>query len=382
MHCTHKRYKDSITLDFALTVQIRKNTGNSNITAARIHEYSSPLVIEDIKKPTIASPESVLLKVGAAGLCHSDLHLINGHWQKALPLKLPAIPGHEIAGWVEEIGPSVPNNIKKGDLVAVFGGWGCGYCVYCKRGDEQMCQDAKWPGLSEYGGGFSEFISIPSYRFLVKADEQPTSMKPEQLAPLTDAGLTPYRAIKKVRNLLGPDKFIAVIGIGGLGFYGIQYAKIFGSGATVIAMDRSESKLKMAIEIAGADFAVNISDENDIKNKIEKITRGKGIDVILDTVGAENTVAIGVNSLGKSGAIVLVGLFGKEVKLPLFQTVLNEHQIYGSLWGNFSELREVIELTKSGILKHQIQKFSLSEVNEAINLLLSGNIDGRAVIMP
>lgn len=356
--------------------------GYDNIAAARIHKYCSPLIVEDIQKPIIAGPESVLLKVGAAGLCHSDLHLINGHWQKALPLKLPTIPGHEIAGWVEETGPSVPNTIKKGDLVAVFGGWGCGYCVYCRRGDEQMCQEAKWPGLSEYSGGFSEFISIPSYRFLVKADEQPTLMKPEQLAPLTDAGLTPYRAIKKVRNLLGADKYVAVIGIGGLGFYGIQYARIFGSGATVIAMDRSESKLKMATEVVGADIAVNISEPNDIKNKIEKITRGKGIDVVLDTVGTDNTIRSSVNSLNKSGAIVLVGLFGKEIKLPLFRTVLNEYQMYGSLWGNFNELREVIELAKSGILKHQIQKFSLSEVNEAMDLLLTGNINGRAVIMP
>ncbi len=367
-----------------MTIQTSKNieSGEGNISAARIHEYSSPLVIEDVQKPIISTPEGVLLKVGAAGLCHSDLHLIYGHWQKNLPIKLPAIPGHEVAGWVEDIGISVPTSIKKGDLVAVFGGWGCGYCLYCKRGDEQMCQRAKWPGLSEYDGGFSEYISVPSYRFLVKVDEQPTLMKPEQIAPLTDAGLTPYRAIKKVRHLLGPNKYVAVIGIGGLGFYGTQYARIFGSGANVIAMDRSEAKLKMGTEIAGADFAVNISEPHDIKNKVEKITKGNGIDVILDTVGSENTINIGANFLSKSGAMVLVGLFGKEVKFPLFQTVLNEYQVYGSLWGNYNELCEVIELAKSGIIKHQVQEFSLSEVNDAIDLLVTGNIDGRGVIIP
>lgn len=357
-------------------------TSESYISAARIHEYSAPLVVEDIQKPNISTPEGVLLKVGAAGLCHSDLHLMNGHWQKTLPLKLPVIPGHEIAGWVEDTGISVPTSIKKGDLVAVFGGWGCGYCMYCKNGDEQMCEQAKWPGLSEYDGGFSEYISVPSFRFLVKADEQGTLMKPEQLAPLTDAGLTPYRAIKKVRHLLGANRYVAVIGIGGLGFYGTQYARIFGSGANVIAMDRSEAKLKLATEIGGADFAVNISKQNDIKNKVEKITKGKGIDVILDTVGSENTLDIAVNCLSKRGAIVLVGLFGKEVKFPLFQTVLNEYQIYGSLWGNYNELCEVIELSKNGMIKHQVQKFSLSEVNDAVDLLVTGNINGRAVIVP
>lgn len=358
------------------------NSNDSNISAARIHTYGAPLVVEDVKKPIISAPEGVLLKVGAAGLCHSDLHLMNGHWQKTLPLKLPVIPGHEIAGWVEDVGISVPTTIKKGDLVAVFGGWGCGYCICCKRGDEQMCQQAKWPGLSDHDGGFSEYISVPSYRFLVRVDEQPTQIKPEQLAPLTDAGLTPYRAIKKVRHLLSANSYVAVVGIGGLGFYGTQYARIFGSGAGVIAMDRSEAKLKMATEIGGADFAVNISKPDDIKDKVEKITKGKGIDVILDTVGSENTINIGVNSLSKSGAIVLVGLFGREVKFPLFQTVLNEYRVYGSLWGNYNELREVIELAKRGIIKHQVQKFSLSEVNEAIDLLVTGNIQGRAVIVP
>ncbi|HET6717264.1 MAG TPA: alcohol dehydrogenase catalytic domain-containing protein, partial [Nitrososphaeraceae archaeon] len=119
-----------------MTIQTSKNieSGEGNISAARIHEYSSPLVIEDVQKPIISTPEGVLLKVGAAGLCHSDLHLISGHWRQALPIKLPAIPGHEVAGWVEDIGISVPSSIKKGDLVAVFGGWGCGYCLYCKRG--------------------------------------------------------------------------------------------------------------------------------------------------------------------------------------------------------------------------------------------------------
>jgi len=365
-------------------MQMNKNakSGDNNISAARIHKYGSPLVVEDVTKPIISTPEGVLLKVGAAGLCHSDLHLMHGDWQKTIPLKFPAIPGHEIAGWVEDIGISVPTTIKKGDLVAVFGGWGCGYCLFCKRGDEQMCQQAKWPGLSEHDGGFSEYILVPSYRFLVKADDQPTSMKPEQLAPLTDAGLTPYRAIKKVRHLLSANRHIAIVGIGGLGFYGTQYAKIFGSGATVIAMDRSEAKLKLATEIGGADFAIDMSKSDDVKDKVEKITKGKGIDVILDTVGSENTINIGISHLSKSGAMVLVGLFGREVKFPLFQTVLNEYQIYGSLWGNYNELCEVIQLAKSGIIKHQVQKFSLSEVNEAIDLLVTGNINGRAVIVP
>lgn len=323
-----------------------------------------------------------MVKVGAAGLCHSDLHLINGDWQKSLPLNLPKTPGHEIAGWVEETGTLVPKSIKKGDLVAVFGGWGCGFCFYCKRGDEQMCQTAKWPGLSEYDGGFSEYLSVPSYRFLISVDEQTTLLKPEELAPLTDAGLTPYRAIKKVRHILGPNRTVAIIGIGGLGFYATQYARILGSGASVVAVDRSDDKLEIAKEVAGADFTLNITEPDELKSKIDKITSGQGVDVVLDTVGLESTINMAVDILNKNGAIVIVGLFGKEIRTPLFQTVIKEYQIYGSLWGNYNELCEVIELAKKGKITHQLHKFPLSKVNEAIDLLRAGNIEGRAVIVP
>ena len=198
-------------------VNTYRNTANSSknnetMLSARIHEYQKPLMIDNIPKPKVAYGEEVLIKVGAAGLCHSDLHLINGEWKEVLPLKLPRTPGHEVAGWIEDMGDSVPDSalMNKGDLVAIFGGWGCGICKYCKSSDEQLCNFPRWPGLSAYDGGYSEYIMVPSYRFLIKVDKQ-FSMDPEQLAPLTDAGLTPYRAIKKIRHLLGPGKTISYI---------------------------------------------------------------------------------------------------------------------------------------------------------------------------
>ena len=201
------------------------------MSSARIHNYQEPLAIDNTSKPKVYG-EEILVRVGGAGLCHSDLHLINGEWKDVIPLKLPKTPGHEIAGWIEEVGDSVPESaqMKEGDLVAVFGGWGCGICIYCKSGDEQLCNFPRWPGLSDYDGGYSEYIMVPTYRFLIKVDKQLTTnsynIRPEELAPLTDAGLTPYRAIKKIRHLLGPGKSIAIFGIGGLGSYAIQYAKI------------------------------------------------------------------------------------------------------------------------------------------------------------
>ena len=184
--------------------------------SARIHEYQKPLIVENVSRPSIKG-EAVLVKVGGAGLCHSDLHLISGEWKNALPLSLPKTPGHEVAGWVEEVGESVPKGLfERGDLVAVFGGWGCGVCTVCKSGDEQMCALAQWPGLSNYDGGYSQYLSVPSYRFLIKVGNN-MKLGPHEIAPLTDAGLTPYRAIRRFRHLLVPGTAVAVVGIGGIG---------------------------------------------------------------------------------------------------------------------------------------------------------------------
>ena len=357
--------------------------------SARIHKYQEPLEIDTVSKPKVAHGEEVLIRVGAAGLCHSDLHLINGEWKDVLPLKLPKTPGHEVAGWIEEIGESVPEiaEMKEGDLVAVFGGWGCGICIYCKRGDEQLCNFPRWPGLSAYDGGYCEYILVPSYRFLIKIGNLLTSsssIRPEELAPLTDAGLTPYRAIKKIRHLLGPGKTIAIFGIGGLGSYAIQYAKTLGQSSTVIALDRNEERLKLA-EKFGADYVVNVSNSQNIRSEIlSKITEGRrtGVDVVIDCVGAGTTVEDSCRILNKGGSLVVVGLFGSQIKIPLVRAVLQEYQVYGSLWGNYNELCEVIELAKAGKIKHNIQKFPLSEINEAIQILKNGEIVGRGVIIP
>jgi alcohol dehydrogenase, propanol-preferring len=370
-------------------VNTHSHKHSETMLSARIHEYQEPLEIDTVSKPKVAHGEEVLIRVGAAGLCHSDLHLINGEWKDVLPLNLPKTPGHEVAGWIEEIGESVPEiaEMKEGDLVAVFGGWGCGICIYCKRGDEQLCNFPRWPGLSAYDGGYSEYIIVPSYRFLIKVGNlftRSSNIRPEELAPLTDAGLTPYRAIKKIRHLLGPGKTIAIFGIGGLGSYAIQYAKTLGQSSTVIALDRNEERLKLA-EKFGADYAVNVSNSQNIRSEIlSKITEGRrtGVDVVIDCVGAEATVEDSCRILNKGGSLVIVGLFGSQIKIPLVRAVLQEYQVYGSLWGNYNELCEVIELAKAGKIKHNIQKFPLSEINEAMQLLKNGEIVGRGVIIP
>jgi propanol-preferring alcohol dehydrogenase len=353
---------------------------SETMLSARIHEYQKPLVIESVPKPANITGEAVLVKVGAAGLCHSDLHLMNGEWKNAIPLALPHIPGHENAGWIEEIGDKVPEGLfSKGELVAIFGGWGCGICAFCKRGDEQLCITGHWPGIFD-PGGYSEYMVVPSYRFLVKIPKR-GRLNPEELAPLTDAGLTPYRAVKKVRHMLGPGTSIAVVGMGGLGSYGIQYARLLAPNSTVIAVDRSDKKLSLA-ENFGAEYTVNSATTKDIRDEVLQLTGGRGVDVVLDTVCAENTVGDSFKILAKGGALVVIGLFGSQIKIPLLPAIVNEYQTIASLWGNYNELREVIELASQRKIKHAYQSFPLTEINRAVDLLRQGQIMGRAVIIP
>ena len=346
-----------------------------SMISARVYQYQKPLAVESMQRPK-AQGAGVIVRVGASGLCHSDLHLIAGEWKDSIPLRLPLVPGHEIAGYVEELGESVPKGLfEVGDLVAVFGGWGCGACAVCKRGDEQSCPRAKWPGISQ-DGGFAQYVSVPSYRFLIKADKK---LSAQELAPLTDAGLTPYRALRRFRHVLVPGTSVAVVGIGGLGSYGVQYARLFGPASTVIAVDRNEKKLDLAKKF-GADYGLVMSEG--LGKQVRELTGGRGVDLVLDCAGSDNTVSASAGLLGKGGVLAIVGLFGQTIKIPLFPAVINENVVAGSLWGNYNELAEVVELARLGKIQHSLRAFALDDINEAIDMLKSGQIAGRAVITP
>lgn len=341
--------------------------------AARLHRYNESLQLDEVDLPK-PKGEGVTIRVGAAGVCHSDIHFMHGEWQNTLPVKLPLTIGHETAGFVEEVGESV-KGIEKGDVVAVFGGWGCGICQPCKGGDEQLCISARWPGLSQYDGGYAEYMHIPSYKFLVKAN----GLDPKHVAPLTDAGLTPYRAVKKVRHLLNPNSFTLLFGVGGLGCYAIQYLKLL-SPTNVIAVVRSKDKERLAKEM-GSDYVINSQDE-DVLTSIKKITGNQGIDVVLDIVSSKETLDTGMASLRKKGTMVLVGLMGDSFNLPIMPSVINEYSVIGSLWGNYNELTEVIALARTKRLMTPITQFKLNEVGKAIENLEAGKIQGRAILIP
>jgi propanol-preferring alcohol dehydrogenase len=349
--------------------------------AARMHGYKQPLVLEDVAVPDIAADE-VLMKVTAAGMCRTDVQLVDGYFQDYQTLTFPITPGHENAGVVEKVGSLVPKTagLTEGDQVVVVGGWGDGTCRLCQAGNTQICGHGRWPGFGPYGG-YAEFLPVP-YEYLIRVDHK-YHLKAEELAPLTDAGLTPYRGLKKLRNAgaLGPDRVLAVIGIGGLGAYAVQYAKLLSSGATVVAFGRNDEKLAVAQQY-GADHVINTRGKSldEIRQELWRATDHHEIDAAVDCAGAEETIQMGFGLLATAGTYVSVGLVGTRINIPLFPFVGREFTYHGSFWGNYNDLREIVALAQQGKIKHTLKTVRFEDINENLARLRDGDIIGRAVV--
>jgi propanol-preferring alcohol dehydrogenase len=270
--------------------------------------------------------------------------------------------------------------LQEGDQAVVVGGWGDGTCRHCQQGDTHICAHGKWPGFGPYGG-YAEYLPVPS-KYLIKVDKR-FNLKAEELAPLTDAGLTPYRGIKKLRDAgaLGPNRILAVFGIGGLGAYAVQYAKLLGGGATVVAFARSEEKLAVAKDF-GADHVISTKGKSldDVRKELSTATGQGEIDAVIDCAGAEEMIQLGFGLLSTAGHYSSVGLVGDKISLPLFPFVAREYTYHGSFWGNYNDLSEVISLAQQGKIRHAIKPIRFEEINENIDLLRTGDIVGRAVV--
>ena len=347
--------------------------------AARMHEFHKPLVLEDVPEPDVKADE-ILVKVAAAGMCRTDVQLLDGYFSKYAHATFPLTPGHEIAGIVHKIGNLVPESagFEEGDQVVVVGGWGDGTCRHCQEGNTQICSHGRWPGFGPYGG-YSEFVPVPS-RYLIKVDK---SLKAEELAPLTDAGLTPYRGIKKLRNAgaLGPNRVLGVFGVGGLGAYAVQYAKLLGGGATVVAFARHPDKLAIAKEY-GADHVISTRGKStaDLRKELNSAV-GKGeLDAVIDCAGAPEMIRTGFELLSIGAHYSSVGLVGDQINIPLFPFVAREYTYHGSFWGNYNDLTEIMALAAQGKIRHTVKPIRLQDVNENLELLRAGDVLGRAVI--
>ncbi len=339
--------------------------------AARFDGSSELLRLDRVPVPAIGAGE-VLVRIAGSGVCHSDLRILSGE-EDVVALygaRLPITLGHENAGYVEEIGGDV-EGLTRGDAVAVFGAWGCGLCEICRSGEEQQCDVRRWVGVGQ-DGGYAEYLRVPAPRHLIKLRR----MDPVEAAPLVDAGLTPYRAIKRALPILRPGCALVVIGVGGLGHLAVQIAKAITPETTVIAVDIADERLRLATDV-GADHAVD--GRSDAAAEIMRLTDGEGARAVIDMVGSETTLQIADAVMGRGGLIVLTGGAGGRLE---YAWHFSEASITSSTWGSPSDLVEVLRLAELGRIQPRVFRFPLEAINDAFADLARGVIAGRAVITP
>ncbi len=336
--------------------------------ATRFNGVGKPLTIEELPEPEVG-PTGVLVRISGAGVCHSDLHVIDGEvGTRQKPITL----GHENAGIVEAVGSEV-KDVAVGDGVAVFGAWGCGNCRFCEQGEENLCQNPIYPGIM-VDGGWAEKLYVPHSRNLVKLN----GLDPVVAAPLTDAALTPYRAVKKALSKLAPGRTLAIIGVGGLGHMALQIAQALAPSARLIAIDLSDEKLAMAKEL-GADVVINAG--GDVGAEVKAATDGIGADAVIDFVGADATLKSAAASVAVAGKIVVVGIAGGTLPFTFWEIPL-EVEVTTSIWGNRQELKEVLELARLGHITPHIERQPLEAINDVVARLHAGEIKGRVVLTP
>jgi alcohol dehydrogenase, propanol-preferring len=319
-------------------------------------------------------PGQVLIEIGGAGVCHSDLHVMEEDFGFSGTFTL----GHENAGWVAHLGEGV-RGLKEGDAVAVYGPWGCGRCHACQQSMENYCEN--WAEIGAFGGGLgfdggmAEYMLVPSARLLVPLG----GLNPAKAAPLSDAALTPYHAIKRALPQLNADTTVVVVGVGGLGHMAVQLVRVL-TPARIIAADVDATKLEQA-KALGADDVVNTRDVDAAAEQIRHITGPRGAGLVLDCVGVQATLDLGAKLLGRNCVWTIVGLGGGHHDFHHGSTP------YGCVmsipyWGSRVELMEVIAMARDGRIHAETTEFPLEQAVEVYATLKAGQIKGRAVLIP
>ena len=352
----------------------------------RLLAEGQPLKEVSVEAPLLG-PRSVLVKVSAAGVCHSDIHLISGAYDLGEGRRLsatgggtllPLTPGHEIAGVLEAVGTEAgATGFRKGDQVVVYPWIGCGACRKCLAGRENMCEGR--PAFLGFmrDGGYAEYVFVPDSRYLIRSD----GIEPAQAATLACSGLTAFSATRRCN--LHADDLLLVIGAGGLGTAAIQIAKET-TGARIAVADIDDARLGLATKL-GADHTFNSArmDAKEILAGVRALNGGRGADAVIDFVGKPITVSLGLRLLGHEGRLVLVGLMGGGLQLSLPVLPLLGAQILGSFTGSLAELAELTQLAKRGKVAPVVTAtYRLEEANDALSKLERGEVQGRAVLTP
>ena len=339
--------------------------------AVRLHNYHEDPVVEGVPEPTVKGPLDVVVKIGGAGVCRTDLHIMDGQWDAAMNPGLPYTIGHENAGWVHEIGSGV-TSVAVGDTVILHPKVTCGLCAACRAGQDMHCTTSLFPGLDS-DGGMAEYL-LTSARACVKLDP---STKPEDVAALADAGITAYHAVRKAVPLLYPGRTCVVIGAGGLGHIGIQCLRAL-TAADVIVVDRNPDALKLASEL-GADQTV-VADGHHVE-AVKDLTNGAGADVVLDFVAEQGAENEGFAMTRPTGSYYVIG-YGGTLNIPTLAVISTERNIVGNIVGTYNELAELMVLAQIGKVTLHTKTYPLDAAVDALHDLDAGKVRGRAILVP
>ncbi len=339
--------------------------------AVRLHAFHSQPQIDEVPEPTISGPLDVIVKIGGAGVCRTDLHIIEGQWDAAMGTPLPYILGHENAGWVHEVGSAV-TNVAVGDTVILHPTPTCGLCRACRAGDDMHCINSEFPGLSR-DGGMAEYL-LTSARACVKLDPQ---TQPKDVAALADAGITAYHAVRKALPLLYPGTTCVVIGAGGLGHIGIQCLAAL-TATNIVVVDRNPDALKLAEQL-GARHTV-VADGSQV-DAVKDLTGGAGAEVVLDFVAEQGAEMDGWNMTAPAGSYFVIG-YGGTLHIPTLDIISTERNVIGNIVGTYNELAELMALAQDGKVTLHTRTYPLDAAGEAFNELDAGRVRGRAILVP
>ena len=346
--------------------------------ALRLLDWKTEPELVEVPEPT-PGPGQVVVRIGGAGACHSDLHVMDEFEPGTLPWNPPFTLGHENAGWVHALGDGV-TGLAVGQPVAVFGAWGCGVCARCGVGVDPYCENPAGAPVPRGGsglgldGGMAEYLLVPDGLHIVPL---PEGLDPVDAAPLTDAGLTPYHAIRRSWHLLAPGSTAVVIGVGGLGHVAVQILKAT-TASRVIAVDTKAEALQLAEEY-GADLTVQSGAT--AADEIRQATGGRGADLVLDCVGVDATLALGTAVARPASDLTIVGLGGGTLPVSFF-SVPYEMSVTTTYWGSRPELYEVLDLGARGLVRPKTTRFALDDALTAYRKMRDNTLEGRAVIVP
>jgi NAD+-dependent secondary alcohol dehydrogenase Adh1 len=339
--------------------------------AVRLHAYHNQPVVEEQPEPRATGPLDVVVRIGGAGVCRTDLHIIEGQWAEKAGVTLPYTIGHENAGWVHEVGSAV-TNVAVGDTVILHPTPTCGLCRACRAGDDMHCENSTFPGIN-VDGGMADFL-LTSARACIKLDP---ATKPEDVAALADAGITAYHAVRKAVPLLPPGTVCVVNGAGGLGHIGIQCLAAL-TATKIVVVDANPDALELA-SLLGADQTV-LADGKHVDAVLD-ITGGHGAEVVLDFVAEQGAQHDAFAMTRRHGSHFVIG-YGSNIDIPTIDIISTERNVIGNLVGTYNDLAELMVLAQAGKVTLHTRKYPLDGALDALADLDAGRVRGRAILTP